>query len=284
MEPIDDETSTQQAEDNRSRHSLSENRDSLIHHAMEINNISNPSIAHDMSIVNNTSIIDSLTYNESIAESPTDDVSINDSSMDNASIADSSIDDVSINDGSMDNPSITDSSIDSVSISDISRDNASITDSSTDDISINDSPMDNASITGSSSDDVSINDSSTNNISFTDDSATKRLDILLNNVSDKSNRSIESHEKAENISSQNSELEQIQPNDQTKSATNVVSGSRRSSNMPLLQKVSQNMEEVKTIDGDVSASIEDESDRSQSDSSSRFKRLKINAPSWMARS
>jgi hypothetical protein len=106
----------------------------------------------------------------------------------------------------------------------------------------------------------------------------------LNNVSDKSNRSIESHEKAENISSQNSELEQIQPNDQTKSATNVVSGSRRSSNMPLLQKVSQNMEEVKTIDGDVSASLDDESDRSQSDSPSRFKRLKINAPSWMARS
>ena len=264
LEPIDDETSTQQAEDNRSRHSLSENRDSLIHHAMEINNISSPSIAHDMSLVNNTSIIDSLTYDESIAESPTDDVSINDSSMDNASIADSSIDDVSINDGSMDNPSITDSS--------------------TDDVSINDIPMDNASITSSSSDDVSINDSSTNNISFTDDSATKRPDILLNNVSDKSNRSIESHEKSENISSQNSELEQIQPNDQTKSATNVVSGSRRSSNMPLLQKVSQNMEEVKTIDEDVSATLDDESDRSQSDSSSRFKRLKINAPSWMARS
>ena len=115
----------------------------------------------------------------------------------------------------------------------------------------------------------------------------------MNNVSDKSNRSIESHEnsdfandisKAENISSQNSELEQIQPNAQTKSATNAVPGPRRSSNMPLLQKVSQNMEEVKTIDGDVSASLEDESDRSQSDSSSRFKRLKINAPSWMARS
>jgi hypothetical protein len=173
----------------------------------------------------------------------------------------------------MDNPSIIDSSIDSVSISDISRDNVSITDSSTND--------------------VSINDSSTNNISFTDDSATKRPDILLNNVSDKSNRSIESREnsdspndisKAENISSQNSELEQIQPNAQAKSATNAIPGPRRSSNMPLLQKVSQNMEEVKTIDKDVSASLEDESNRSQSDSPSRFKRLKINAPSWMARS
>ena len=51
LKPIDDETSTQPAEDNRLMPSLSENRDSLIHHAIEINNISSPPIADDASMV-----------------------------------------------------------------------------------------------------------------------------------------------------------------------------------------------------------------------------------------
>lgn len=121
-------------------------------------------------------------------------------------------------------------------------------------------------------------------VAVTDNSSIKMSEVLSNNGSEQSNSDINSHENSDssnkisetaNGASQNSELNQNHLNTQTKAVTKASRSSKRLSNMPLLQKLNKNTEEVQASNKDSSASGKKESAKSKSESVSKFKKLKI---------
>jgi hypothetical protein len=137
-----------------------------------------------------------------------------------------------------------------------------------------------------------ISDIAVNNNS--NSSSIEMPEILSNNISDESNRSIESHansiesdskiDAASDGSSQIREPKQIQINNRTKAIQSLL----RRPTMPLVQKADQKSEEVQqnaeTHSKNASAGgSSDESKQSRSSNGNRFKSLKIQTPSWMAK-
>ncbi len=129
------------------------------------------------------------------------------------------------------------------------------------------------------------------NISDTNSSSIES-EILSNNANDKDNLSIKNIENPDfgnNISesaigsSQNSEQNSEQRQSQSNARIKSPLGSIRKSNMPLMQKFNKNTGEIQDTVENASAGSEDEAAHSQSESASRFKKLKIQTPSWMAK-